>query len=81
METECDLTVTFLQNNYLIGVEEAQDRYGQLGEEDQRQAEGELEREKTQIDIKPQSERNHQRVSDWSLHMRHMDSAFGLNAI
>lgn len=32
------------ETSYLIGVEEAQNRYGQLGEEDQCQAEGELER-------------------------------------
>lgn len=31
--------------DYLVGVEEAQDGHGQLGEEDQRQAEGELKAE------------------------------------
>lgn len=31
--------------DHLVGVEEAQDGHGQLGEEDQRQAEGELEGE------------------------------------
>lgn len=36
-------SIVSMETEYLIGVEEAQDCYGQLGEEDQCQAEGELE--------------------------------------
>lgn len=39
VQRECQV----LQHEYLIGVEEAQNCNGQLGEEDQCQAEGELE--------------------------------------